>query len=86
MSFGPTQIDQKSSTKVAWKMWNSTDAVRSTPAIQCHCTHANFTPTMGRNAVNNSVSIATAITQWNARATNPWRVMWAGRPARSRSS
>ena len=83
MSFGPTQIDQKSRKNVAWTMWNRIDAVSRMPAIQCHCTHANRTPTIGRNAVNSSASIENAITQWNIRATKPWRGMRAGRPARS---
>ena len=44
-------------------MWNSTDAVSSTPAIQCHCTQANLMPTIGRNPVISNVNIETAITQ-----------------------
>jgi hypothetical protein len=39
------------------------DAVSSRPAIQCHCTHAKRTPTIGRNAVTSSASIEIAITQ-----------------------
>ena len=71
MSLGPTQIDQKSRTKVACTMWNRIDAVSTNPAIQCHCTHANLTPTIGRNEVNSSVNIDAAMIQWNTRAPNP---------------
>jgi hypothetical protein len=39
------------------------------PAIQWSVTHGNITPTLGRNAVNNSVNIDAAINQWKARAT-----------------
>ncbi len=85
MSFGPTQIDQKSRKNVACTMWNRIDAVSRMPAIQCHCTHANLIPTIGRKAVSSSVSIENAITQWNTRATKPWRVILAGRPLRSAS-
>ena len=41
MSRGPTQIDQKSSQKVAWMMWYNTDAVSTRPATQCQVTHGN---------------------------------------------
>ena len=68
MSSGPTQIDQKSRKNVAWMMWKRIDAVSTSPAIQCHCTQANLTPTIGRNAVNSSTNIDAAITQWNSRA------------------
>ena len=36
MSFGPTQIDQKSRKKVAWMMWKMIEPVSSIPASQCH--------------------------------------------------
>ncbi len=52
-------------------MWKITEAVSRMPAIQCHCTQANLTPTIGRKPVNSSVSIENAMTQWKARATNP---------------
>ena len=35
MSFGPTQIDQKSMKKVAWMMWKMIEPVSRMPAIQC---------------------------------------------------
>src|SRR5215212_6714069 len=51
------------------------EPVSTRPAIQCHSTHANRIPTMGRNAVKSSVNIDAAITQWNIRAMNEWRVI-----------
>ena len=57
MSFGPTQIDQKSRKNVAWTMWNRIDPVSTMPAIQCHSTQANLMPTIGRKAVKTSTSI-----------------------------
>ena len=42
-------------------------------------------PTTGRNAVKTSASMANAITQWNMRATNEWRSMFAGSPGRAAS-
>ena len=73
MSFGPTQIDQKSRTKVACTMWNRIEAVSTSPAIQCHVTHANCTPTIGRKEVKSSVNIDAAMIQWNIRAPKPCR-------------
>jgi hypothetical protein len=55
------------------------EPVSTRPAIQCHCTHANLTPTIGRNAVKSSVNIDAAMTQWNMRAMNVWRSMRSGR-------
>jgi hypothetical protein len=69
MSILSGHIDQKSSEKDAWKMWKMTEAVKTAPAIQCHVTHGNCTPTRGKNAVNNSVNMDAAMIQWNARAT-----------------
>jgi hypothetical protein len=44
-------------------MWKRIEAVRTIPAIQCHVTHANFTPAMGRKAVKSSTNIAAAMIQ-----------------------
>jgi hypothetical protein len=63
-------MDQKSSQNEAWMMWKTIDAVSTRPAIQCHVTHANRMPTIGRNAVNSSTNIDAAITQWNNRAVS----------------
>ena len=49
------------------------EPVSTRPAIQCHSTQANVTPTIGRNAVNSSMNIDAAITQWNIRAMNECR-------------
>src|SRR5436853_562339 len=62
------------------------DAASTRPAIQCHCTQANFTPAIGRNAVKSSTNIAAAITQWNSRAVRPWRSIAAGRSLCAASS
>ena len=45
---GPIQIDQESS-RTTMMMWKGVDTVRTSPAIQCHVTHANLIPTIGRN-------------------------------------
>src|SRR5262249_1308783 len=55
------------------------EPVSTRPAIQCHCTQGNFTPTTGRKAVNSSTNIAAAITQWKRRAVRPCRSIFAGR-------
>ena len=67
-------------------MWKRIDAVSTRPAIQCQVTHANLTPAIGRKAVNSSMNIAAAITQWNSRAASEWRGMRAGRSVRAASS
>ena len=60
-------------------MWNRIEATSTIPAIQCHCTHANFTPAIGRNAVKSSTNIEAAITQWNSRAVMLCRSILTGR-------
>ena len=61
-------------------MWKMIDAVSRSPAIQCHCTHANFTPTIGKKAVSTSTSMLDAMIQWKIRATPLWRGIRGGRP------
>src|SRR5439155_2592564 len=61
--------------------WKTIDAVNTTPANQWQVTQSNSTPIFGRNAVNNSVNIETAIIQWKARATSECLGMRAGRSA-----
>ena len=39
------------------------EAVSTSPAIQCHVTHGNLKPAIGRKAVNSRTNIEAAITQ-----------------------
>src|SRR5689334_8467123 len=54
------------------------DALSTSPAIQWISSHANLMPRIGTNAVNNSVSMLAAMTQWNIRAPSEWRLTLSG--------
>ena len=55
-------------------MWNTIDAISTTPKIQCSVSHdPNWMPTLGRKPVRSSTIIAIAITPWNKRAVRPCR-------------
>jgi len=61
------------------------DAVSTIPAIQCHWTHANLIPAIGKKAVNSKVNIEAAMTQWNNRAARECLGILAGKSGRAAS-
>ena len=62
MSFLSGQIDH-GSMKNECTMWKPIEMVSTIPAIQWYRTQLKFTPSLGKNAVKSSVSMAAAITQ-----------------------